>query len=154
MKLKDYIIVSSLFVVFGILFIWITFFSGQEGHIAKVYQGNQVVIEVDFENETYKTFTQENAPEYPKETTPVAGEGGDLAFIILGEYMIDGERTEVYIEIDWDTKSIRIERDQTPKQIGVGRDWYNGQGLPVISLPNQVFITFEKTSEDEVDGAV
>src|SRR5690606_1055022 len=123
MKKQDFIIIGGLLIVFSIIFLWVTFFTTQEGNIAKVYQGSQVVIEVDFKTKQVKTFPQKEHPEYPKTTTPVEGEGGDLAYIVLGAYEIDGNRTEVFIEIDWDTSSIRIERDETPKQIGVGRSW-------------------------------
>ena len=154
MKRKDFIIIGTLLIVFSLIFVWVTFLNTSSGKLAKVYQGSQVVIEVDFETKQVKTYKQKDFEDYPKLTTPVAGEGGDVAYIIMGSYEIDGIRTEAFIEIDWDTNSIRIERDSTPKQIGVTRGWYNGQGLPVVSLPNQIYIRFEELIDTGLDGAV
>ncbi|WP_162146872.1 NusG domain II-containing protein [Acholeplasma granularum] len=154
MKLKDYLIIGAILFVISIFYIWITFFGPKGGGIAKVYQDNQVVIEVDFESKVYKLFPQENHEDYPKLTDPVTGEGGDVAIIILGSYETLEGRSKVYIEIDWDKNSLRIQKDETPKQIGVRRNWYDGTGLPAISLPSKVFIVFETKLDDGLDGAV
>lgn len=155
MKLKDYLVIGGLFVIFTGLFIWITFFGEKPGSIAHVYQANQVVLEVDFIKKEVKVFPQLDDDDYPKITSPVLDEGGDLAYIILGAFVIDEKRTEVFIEIDWDQSMIRIQRDDTPRQIGVSRDWYDGTGLPAISLPSEVFIVFLKEAPyDGIDGSV
>ncbi len=155
MKLRDYALIGGLLVVVIVLFIFITFFGDKPGSIAKVYQANQVVLEVDFIKKEVVVYPQIGHETYPKISTPVSNEGGDLAYIILGAYVIEDQRTEVFIEIDWDLNKIRIQRDDTPRQIGVSRDWYDGTGLPAISLPSEVFIIFEKeVPYDGIDGNV
>lgn len=155
MKLRDYIIIGGLFLIALVSFIVITSLNSKSGNTGIVYQGSQKVIEVDFTKNEVKTYPQIDYPDYPKTTTPLGEEGADRAYIIMGDYLINGKRTEVVIEINFEIKSIRIERDQTPKQIGVFRNWYNGNGLPVVSLPNLVYIKFEnKVADDDVDGYV
>ena len=154
MKLRDYIIIGVLLIVAGAFYVWVTYFGPESGDIAYVYRGNDVVIEVDFSDQTYVLNPQSVNTDYPKLTDPIPNEGGDIAFIILGAYIHLGEPTKVYIEIDWDKKAIRIQKDETPKQIGVRRSWYDGTGLPAISLPSQVFIVFENIEDNEIDGAV
>lgn len=154
MKKKDFILIGSLFVMILIAFLVVNFTQKQPSSIAKVYHQNDVVIEVDFSTNIVKLFPQKEDITYPKEITPLTDEGADKAFIMLGDYFIEGRRTEVVIEIDFDTKNLRIERDETPKQIGVNRSWYNGKGLPVVSLPNKVAIRFESIDDDGLDGVV
>jgi hypothetical protein len=152
MKLKDYIVIGAIIAVIGVFYIWVTYFGPESGSIALVYQGNDVVIEVDFDNNSYVVFPQAVDPNYPMLTDPVPDEGGDVAFILLGAYVNQGERTRVFIEISWQQKAIRIQKDETPRQIGVRRNWYDGTGLPAISLPSQVFVVFETPVDDEIDG--
>lgn len=154
MKKKDYILISCLFVFFLAAVLWVNLSSQSPSSIAKVYHINDVVIEVDFSKNTYQLYPQKVDPSYPKEITPLVDEGADVAFIIVGDYFIDNRRTELVIEVDFDNKKIRIERDETPKQIGVNRDWYDGKGLPVVSLPNKVSIRFDKLQDDGLDGVV
>jgi|SRR5690554_1979633 len=154
MKKKDFIIIGSLLVVAIVAFVWATFFTVSEGSIAKVYYQNEVVIEVDFNDQTYQMYPQNDAEDYPKLIDTDDKSAADLTFIVLGFYEIEGIRTEAIIEVNFQTKSIRIAKDETPKQIGVSRGWYDGKGLPVVSLPNQIFIKFEQEATDEVDGAV
>lgn len=154
MKLRDYIIIGAIIAVIGVFYIWVTYFGPETGSIAYVYQGNDVVIEVDFNTNSYVLFPQTVDANYPMVTEPVADEGGDVAFIIIGAYVNQGERTRVFIEISWEQKAIRIQKDETPRQIGVRRNWYDGSGLPAISLPSQVFVVFETLVDDEIDGVV
>lgn len=154
MKKKDIILILSLMLIVATVFILYTLNQKPSGNIARVYNENFIVLEVDFSTNEVKKFQQPGFPDYPKDISFVVDEGADLAFVIMGSYLIDGNRTEVVIEIDFDTKSLRIERDSTPKQIGVHRSWYNGKGLPVISLPNQVFIVFENKIDDDLDGVL
>ena len=154
MKLRDYLIIGGVLFIVLALFIWVTYFGQKSGSIANVYQDNDIVIKVDFTTNTYDIYPQAVNADYPMITEPVADEPGDIAFIILGSHIHEGERTKVYIEIDWDKKAIRIQKDETPKQIGVRRNWYDGTGLPAVSLPSKVFIVFETTVDDGVDGVV
>lgn len=154
MKLRDYIIIGSILLTVGVLYIWVTYFGPESGSIAYVYQDNDIVIEVNFEDDSYILYPQTGYEDYPMLSVPIDGEGGDVAFIIIGSYVHQGKRTKVYIEIDWDRKAIRIQKDETPKQIGVRRNWYDGTGLPAISLPSKVFIVFEASADNEVDGVV
>ncbi|WP_162164073.1 NusG domain II-containing protein [Acholeplasma hippikon] len=153
MKKKDYLLIGGLFIIILISFIWINLSQGKPSTIAKVYHINDVVIEVDFSKNTYQLYPQKVDNNYPKLIEPLSKEGADLAFVMLGDFFIGDRRTELIIEVDFDTKSIRIERDETPKQIGVNRNWYNGKGLPVVSLPNKVSIRFEQTNDD-LDGVI
>lgn len=153
MKIKDYVIIASLLVIFGIALIIVNLQHGEPGSIGKVFRGSELLIEVDFNKNEVKIYPQSGFPGYPKVTDPIENEGGDLAYIIMGAYEDENGPTEVWIEIDFDTKSLRIAHDSTPKQIGVNRNWYNGTGLPVISLPNKVYIRFENVSDD-MDGYV
>lgn len=148
MKLKDFIIIGSLFLVAVVAFIWITFFTQSSGNIANVYVGNKVVASIDFDKDTYELTPQNE--DYPKVRVD---DGTTLEFEIQGKYIYNGEPDILVIEVDFSKNQIRIKSDHTPQQIGVNRGWYGGQGLPVISLPNQVVILFEAESE-EVDGAV
>lgn len=154
MKKRDYIIIGGLLFVVGILYIWVTFFGAPTGSIAYVYQDNDVVISVNFDDNSYELTPQTIDNNYPLLTDPVPDEGGDVAFIIKGAYIHEGERTLVYIEIDWDKKAIRIQKDETPRQIGVRRNWYDGTGLPAVSLPSKVFIVFETVEDNGIDGVV
>nr|WIF88546.1 hypothetical protein QOL21_00335 [Acholeplasma laidlawii] len=85
-------------------------FGAPTGSIAYVYQDNDVVISVNFDDNSYELTPQTIDNNYPVVTDPVPGEGGDVAFIIKGAYIHEGERTLVYIEIDWDKKAIRIQK--------------------------------------------
>lgn len=154
MKLRDYLLIGGVFIIVALVYVWVTYFGPDSGSIAFVYQDNDIVIEVNFEDDTYILYPQSVDENYPMVTEPIADEPGDIAFIILGSYIEDGKRTKVYIEIDWDRKAIRIQRDDTPKQIGVRRNWYDGTGLPAISLPSKVFIVFESVVDDGIDGSV
>lgn len=154
MKLRDYLIIGGLLLVVSIAYVIFTFFGPEVSTVAHIYQGNQIVVTVDFEKKTYEVNPQIKDSNYPKTTEPIAGEGGDVAFILLGSYQIDGNFTEVIVEIDFDTSSIRIAKDDTPKQIGVNRNWYNGKGLPAISLPSEVFIVFEIEDDQGLDGVI
>ncbi|MFA7417198.1 MAG: hypothetical protein WCZ19_01520 [Acholeplasma sp.] len=154
MKLKDYVIIGVIVLVISAFYIWVTYFGPESGSIAYVYQDNDIVIEINFEDDSFVLYPQSVDINYPQQTTPVEGEGGDVAFIILGAYVHDGEQTKVYIEIDWDKKAIRIQKDETPRQIGVRRNWYDGTGLPAISLPSKVFIVFKAADDDGIDGVV
>lgn len=148
MKKKDYIIISSLFVVALIAFVWITFFNQSSGSIANVYVDDFVVASIDFSDDTYSLNKQnDDYPEIVVDTTT------KLEFKVQGKYQIGEDFDVVLIEVDFVNNQIRIKSDNTPKQIGVNRGWYNGQGLPVISLPNQIIILFE-TEVDNVDGVV
>ncbi len=148
MKKKDYIIIGSLFVVALIAFVWITFFNQSSGSIANVYVDDLVVASIDFSDDSYKLFDQDD--QYPEIVVDTITK---LEFKILGKYQVGEDFDVVVIEVDFVNNQIRIKSDGTPKQIGVNRGWYNGQGLPVISLPNQVIILFE-TKTDDVDGVV
>lgn len=154
MKKKDFILIASLFIIILIAFILVTLNQKNPSSIANVYHQNDIVIEVDFETNKITTFPQREDGNYPKEIKPLTNEAADKAFVMLGDYFIDGRRTEVVIEIDFDTKSLRIERDETPKQIGVNRSWYDGKGLPVVSLPNKVSIRFELADDNGLDGVI
>ena len=154
MKLKDYILIGSILLVVAIFYIWVTYFGPKTGSLAYVYQENDIVIEVNFNDDTYILYPQAVDPTYPKLTDPVEAEGGDVGIIILGSFIQDGKRTQVFIEIDFDNKAIRIQKDETPKQIGVRRNWYDGTGLPAISLPSKVFIVFESIEDEGIDGVV
>lgn len=154
MKKKDFILIASLFIIILFAFILVSLNQKNPSSIANVYHQNDVVIEVDFDSNIVTIFPQKENQNYPKEIQPLSNEGADKAYAMLGDYFIDGRRTEVIIEIDFDTKSLRIERDETPKQIGVNRSWYNGKGLPVVSLPNKVSIRFELADDDGLDGVI
>lgn len=153
MKLKDYFIIGTLFIIVLISFIFVNLNAKTNGTVANVYLNNTALISVDFNTNEVKTFNQKDYPNYPKEIKPLTNDGADIAYIVLGDYFINNRRTEVIIEIDFDKKAIRIERDETPKQIGVTRSWYDGSGLPVVSLPNKISIIFEKLA-DGLDGVV
>ncbi len=148
MKIRDFIIIGSLFLVALIAFIWITFFTQSSGSIANVYVGNDVVVSVDFNNSTYEMNPQNDT--YPK---IIVDTPSQLEFEIQGKYVYNGNYDILVIEVDFINDQIRIKSDNTPQQIGVNRGWYNGQGLPIISLPNEVTILFE-SSPDDVDGTV
>lgn len=154
MKLRDYIIIGAALFVVATIYVWVTYFGPKSGSTAFIYQDNDIVIQVDFVESSYILYPQTVDANYPMQTEPVDNEGGDIAFIILGSYVHAGKRTKVYIEIDWDKKAIRIQRDETPKQIGVRRNWYDGTGLPAISLPSKIFIVFETVDDDGIDGVV
>lgn len=151
MKLKDYMIISILALIFLITFILIQVTQKKAGDLALVYVAGVKVIEVDFSKNNYELFEQENHEEYPKSSI---NEDSNVEVIILGEYQLNGKRTEVVIEISFEKQAIRIKKDSTPKQIGVNRNWYDGKGLPVVSLPNLVYIKFEKEITDGVDAEI
>lgn len=148
MKLKDFIIIGSLFLIAAVAFIWVTFFNQSSGNIANVYVGNEIVASIDFDKDTYELKIQNE--NYPK---IIIDNDITLEFEIQGKYIYNGNYDILVIEVDFTNNQIRIKSDHTPQQIGVNRGWYKGQGLPVVSLPNQVIILFESESE-EVDGTV
>lgn len=158
MKKKDFIIIGSLFIVSVITLITVFFLLSKSGDIAYIYHKSDWYVKIDFAEQNYEMRPQTDG--YPQKILPEDNpfdevkEAGHLMFALLGDFVVDGQRTEIFIEVDMSNGRLRIYQDQTPQQIGVNRSWYNGSGLPVISAPNNVYIIFERTNDDDVDGVV
>ncbi|MFA5692520.1 MAG: NusG domain II-containing protein [Acholeplasmataceae bacterium] len=153
MKLRDYLIIVTLGLVFLITFILIMILRPKPGDLAGIYVAGTKVIEVNFSDNKFEILKQDE--NYPKIIYEKESDDHYVEIILLGNYEINHEKTEIIIEISYLKKAIRIKEDSTPKQIGVNRGWYDGNGLPVVSLPNLLYIIFETGDyTSEVDGEV
>ncbi len=162
MKKRDIILISSLFLIALLAFLTVWLWPKEAMNKAHVYHDSKVYVTIDFENkkliETQRTdhdllySYNESDALYLNYQKP---DGHDI-IILFGSFLVKGEPSKVYIEINWASRSVRILHDETPKQIGVNRDWYDGSGLPVISAPSKVYVEFEgaKHIPDDVDGKV
>src|SRR5690554_1161052 len=130
MKLRDYIIIASLIVISVTLLIIVNL-SGAKTSLAEVYHQNKVIITVDFiqKKSSFLTVTDETKEDYGYPHYQVDENGKDdlTTIVVLGSYIDEnGIRTELIIEIDYTSNSIRIKEDKTPYQIAVNRGWYDG----------------------------
>lgn len=164
MKKREIVLIGILFFAFLSVFLVMIFLPKGDLETAHVYHDAKVYVSVDFKN--LKVITTENTDmelldafnETEANAINYQLPEGNQMIMMLGDFKVNGQKTKVYIEIDWQGKRIRILHDETPRQIGVSRNWYDGTGLPLISAPNNIYIQFEKASVEEnphgVDGSV
>lgn len=154
-KKRDTIVLASLMIIFGLLFI-ITSSLQSKGEIAYIKVRNQILFAVEIETGIFTpsqtiVITATEEPTYTIDT--ITADGIDYRFTI-GNGIVKYENTYYImgglgvVVIEYKDKKIRIKDENSPYNICSKQGFSDTN--PIICLPNYVTIEFNNIDSDVI----
>lgn len=139
-KKSELVMDISLFILLifisGLGYLNFKFWPKKQKSYAEINYGQEKIACVDFNKNKINIIKKQDSI-YPKLKTIENKE----YIILLGDFKVNGIKQEVYIEIDFSNKKIRVSKEQSPHNYCSLQGWSDNGAI--ICLPNKISIVFK-----------